>query len=113
MRTKIYAAGIFIIYVAGCVFNYWLGRESTRTERDGLRTQVGALRAADGDGSCAVTSNGPRVLCALRGDRLQRTPLNDGDVVCGTVLRSQNRVECTLADGWRVTLRHETTRRRP
>lgn len=98
-------------------FGFWLAYEAKARPAlelvDGLRAQVAALRAADGDGSCAVGHDGLRVLCALRGDRLQRTTLADGDVICGAVLKNQNRVECALADGQRVTLRREAARRRP
>lgn len=90
----------------------WLyDRDTTKLkqERDGLRAQVTALRAAEANqGYCGVTRNGPRVVCALRGSgstvRLQYTEISDGSVICA-VLRNQNRAECTLADGRRIVLR--------
>lgn len=101
--------GVVIAVVAVAFFNYWLGKESTRPERDGLRAQIAALRAADGDASCAVMRNGPRVLCALRGTgkdaRLQHTALADGDVVCSVKDRWSGRATCRLADGREITLR--------
>lgn len=109
---KFLVTAAIVVYLSSCAFNFWLGRESTHAERDGLRATIAALRAADGDGSCAVARDGPRVLCALRGDRLQRAALADGDVICA-VLKNRDRAECTLADGRRVTLRREATRRRP
>lgn len=104
---------VVLVLVIALAWVYDSDTKKLRQERDGLRAQVAALRAADGDASCAVARNGPRVLCALRGDRLQRSLLADGDLICYTVLKNQNRVECTLADGRLVTLRREATRRLP
>lgn len=103
------STGAVIAVAVVAIFNYWLGRESLRPELAGLRAQVAALRAADGDASCAVMRNGPRVLCALRGTgkeiRLQHTALGDGDVVCAVQDRWSGRAICRLADGRQVTLR--------
>lgn len=108
--------GLLAFYGASCGFNYWLGYQSRRLEidalqqeRDGLRAQVAALQATDGDASCAVQRNGPRVLCALsatgREQRLRREVLADGDVLCRVKDRWSGRVICRLADGREVTLR--------
>lgn len=80
-------------------------RDALRRERDALRAQVAVLRAVDGDGSCAVQANGPRVLCALLGDRLQRTVLSDGEIICALKDRWSGRATCRLADGREITLR--------
>lgn len=77
-----------LCYVAGGALNYWLGYSSGATERAALRATVTALR--EGDGSCAVVNDGPRVLCWMEGGAVKVLPLRAGDVVAPrTALRKR------------------------
>jgi len=92
---KLLVIGLWLIIGAtGCKLYYATGplREVT-ADRDALRATVTALR--EGDGSCAVTRNGPRVVCWLEDGALRTMPLKAGDVIVNRdCLAKRSRKSC-------------------
>lgn len=91
MKLRLYLL-LAIAALLGEFVGAWLMYEgkvkSTIAERDALRATVTALR--EGDGSCAVTDDGPRVLCWMEGGAVKVLPLRAGDVVAPrTALRKR------------------------
>ena len=56
-----------------------LGRHAAEHENGQFRLLISALLQKDGDGSCGVRDDGPRVLCAMKDGQLYRTELKETD----------------------------------
>lgn len=61
------------------IFTVGIPWTATARDRDALRAMVTALR--EGDGSCAVTDDGPKVVCWMESGAVKALSLRPGDVV--------------------------------
>lgn len=72
----IIGAALVVLIMVASAWQQVIKIEALKKERDALRAEVRAL--TEGDGSCAVTRDGPKVLCWMEHGSVKQIVLPSG-----------------------------------